>query len=366
MLFDNYTLEELEQFRENPQKMNKEQLSKLQEILGINADGVFGPQTAKALQEKLGVKVDGKWGPKSIAAYVDAYNQSFGDEAQYQKAISQGKTNPLVQDFTDFYNNGYEQSLIQEKGRHEKIAKLEAQIAQVEERIASNKRALYGKSYEDVNNKLAQMELDKIGFRFNGQPTNTDPTSFWRWNQARVDTNKANDLINVEAKNKFANTVDMWVNTKAAPTTEGIMQQISNINSAIRDGKNIGADVSRLQTKKEELENLVYGGYNTGSQANYGVGTEYEQKASELETVLATAKTSDELINFRNGYKWKPEQLTKLDTKIAELKKKEDAKDKAILEKKAKELFQKERPSEDWEEVSEATRKKYRNLARGK
>lgn len=265
MLFDNYTLEELEQFRENPQKMNKEQLSKLQEMLGITADGVFGPQTAKALQEKLGVKADGKWGPKSNAAYVDAYNQAFDDEAQYQKAKSQGKTNPLVQDFTDFYNNGYEQALIQEQGRHAKIAKLESQIAQVEERIARNKRALYGKSYEDVNNKLAHLELDKIGFRFNGQPTNTDPTSFWRWNQARQDTKETYDKQNQNTFTKWANSANALLKQDINPYNfEDMRYQLKSVREMIANGQTIGASDSQLVPlleREKELDEKVKNEY---------------------------------------------------------------------------------------------------------
>lgn len=211
--------------------------------------------------------------------------------------------------------------------REAKIAQLEAQIEQVKERIARNKRALTGKSYEDVNKKLASLEMGKIGLRLGRQNATPDPTMLWRWQQQRQDTNTANANVKSNEAAKFANTVDMWVNTRPAPTTEGIMQQISNINSAIRDGKNAGADVSRLITKKEELENLVYGDGNTGggSSTNYGAGTEAEQRAGELETALTTAKTSTELIKLRNEYKWKPEQLTKLDTKIDELKKNEKA-----------------------------------------
>lgn len=211
--------------------------------------------------------------------------------------------------------------------REAKIAQLEAQIEQVKERIARNKRALTGKSYEDVNKKLASLEMGKIGLRLGRQNATPDPTMLWRWQQQRQDTNTANANVKSNEAAKFANTVDMWVNTRPAPTTEGIMQQIANINSAIRDGKNAGADVSRLITKKEELENLVYGDGNTGggSSTNYGAGTEAEQRAGELETALTTAKTSTELIKLRNEYKWKPEQLTKLDTKIDELKKNEKA-----------------------------------------
>lgn len=199
-----------------------------------------------------------------------------------------------------------------------KIAQLEQQIAQVKERINRNERALTGKSYEDVNNKLAALEMRKIN--------SSDPTTLWRWNQGRLDTMKANANVKSNEAAKFANTVDMWVNTRPAPTTEGIAQQISNINSAIRDGKNAGADVSRLVTKKQELEALIYGGDNIGSSTNYGAGTDKEQLSGLLKTTLTNAKNSSELIKFKNQHpELTPEQLSSVDTKIAELQKKEKA-----------------------------------------
>lgn len=214
--------------------------------------------------------------------------------------------------------------------RNAKIAELEQQIAQVKERIVRNERALTGKSYEDANKKLASLEMDKIGVRLNRQPAQSDPTMLWRWNQGRLDTMKANANVKSNEAAKFANTVDMWVNTRPAPTTEGIMQQISNLNSAIRDGKNAGADVSRLQTKKQELEALVYGGDNTRSSTNYGAGTDKEQLSGLLKTTLTNAKNSSELITFKNQHpELTPEQLSSVDTKIAELKKNEDAKAKS-------------------------------------
>lgn len=218
--------------------------------------------------------------------------------------------------------------------RNAKIAQLEQQIAQVKERIVRNERALTGKSYEDANKKLASLEMDKIGVRLNRQPAQSDPTMLWRWNQGRLDTMKANANVKSNEAAKFANTVDMWVNTRPAPTTEGIMQQISNLNSAIRDGKNAGADVSRLVTKKQELEALIYGGDNTGmsntSSTNYGAGTDKEQLSGLLKTTLTNAKNSSELITFKNQHpELTPEQLSSVDTKIAELKKNEDAKAKS-------------------------------------
>ena len=206
--------------------------------------------------------------------------------------------------------------------RNAKIAQLESQIAMVKERIARNERALTGKSYDDVNNKLAALEMRKIN--------SSDPTTLWRWQQQRQDTKDANADTKTKAAEQFANTVDMWVNTRPAPTTEGIAQQISNINSAIRDGKNAGADVSRLVTKKQELEALVYGGDNIGSSTNYGAGTDKEQLSGLLKTTLTNAKNSSELIKFKNQHpELTPEQLSSVDTKIAELKKNEDAKAKS-------------------------------------
>lgn len=206
--------------------------------------------------------------------------------------------------------------------RNAKIAQLESQIAMVKERIARNERALTGKSYDDVNNKLAALEMRKIN--------SSDPTTLWRWQQQRQDTKDANADTKTKAAEQFANTVDMWVNTRPAPTTEGIAQQISNINSAIRDGKNAGADVSRLVTKKQELEALIYGSDNIGSSTNYGAGTDKEQLSGLLKTTLTNAKNSSELITFKNQHpELTPEQLSSVDTKIAELKKNEDAKAKS-------------------------------------
>lgn len=282
----------------------------IEELEQLKADGMIDDR--KYQQLKSAISMQG-YQPGQQVAPSNAYEMT-----NYGKNL-QAQAEPIEQNFNPSF--GYD-------AQAEKIAQLEQQIAHVKERIARNERALTGKSYEDVNNKLAALEMKKI----NSQ----DPTMIWRWQQQRQDTNKANANVKSNEAAKFANTVDMWVNTRPAPTTEGIMQQISNINSAIRDGKNAGADVSKLVAKKEELENLVYDGDNTGSSTNYGVGTSPEQKNGELETVLATAKTSDELIAYKKAHpELKSNQLSKVDIKIAELKKNEDAKAKANAKKKA-------------------------------
>ena len=209
--------------------------------------------------------------------------------------------------------------------RNAKIALLESQIAMVKERIARNERALTGKSYDDANNQIAALEIRKIN--------SSDPTTLWRWQQQRQDTNAANANTKANAAAQFANTVDMWVNTRPAPTTEGIAQQISNINSAIRDGKNVGADVSRLVTKKEELEALIYGNDpqlpNTNNK--YVRGTDTEKLNADVEDTISAAKTSTEIAQFikNNRQLLKPEQINKLNAKQRELENKELAKAKS-------------------------------------
>ena len=242
-----------------------------------------------------------------------------------------------------------------------KIAQLEQQIAMVKERIARNERALTGKSYDDANNKIAALEMRKIN--------SSDPTTLWRWQQQRQDTNAANANTRANAAAQFANTVDMWVNTRPAPTTEGIAQQISSINSAIRDGKNVGADVSRLQTKKEELEALIYGDNTTPTDTNdkYGKGTDTEKLNADVEDTISSAKTSTEIAQFteKNKKFLKPEQINKLNAKQRELEKKEKA---AAAEREFIAWVEKQ-TGKKASSLSDRTRQTYRNAwknSRGK
>ena len=137
----------------------------------------------------------------------------------------------------------------------------------------------------------------------------------------------------------------MWNDTRLPESTAAREQMISNLNAAIRDGRNVGADVSDLLTLKAKWENQTYGnnkndsdGNNTNDSPNYGVGSESEQLAGLLKTTLETAKTSAELEQFRKDHpNLKPEQLSLVDTKIKELKKQEEAKVKANKRKAAQE-----------------------------
>lgn len=309
--FDDMTLEELQKLL-NVNTKNPNEVKRIQEISGLTGkavDGIWGKQTSKAWNNFLDKN-------------QSDIEQAIHDEQKYQNTIARGQSSPAVEDLVSFSNQLDEQ----QQARNAKIAQLEQQITQVKERINRNKRALTGKSYEDANKKLATLEMDKIGVRLNRQPSQSDPTMLWRWNTQRLDTQKANANVKSNEAAKFANTVDMWVNTRPAPTTEGIMQQISNINSAIRDGKNDGADVSKLVVKKEELENLVYGDK---------VGTDAEVTEADVDTIIKTAKSSDEITSFINEHqKLNPAQKSRLKVRLDELQKNEAAKAKANKRKK--------------------------------
>ena len=132
-----------------------------------------------------------------------------------------------------------------------KIAQLEQQIAQVKERIVRNERALTGKSYEDVNNKLAALEMKKIN--------SSDPTTLWRWNQGRLDTMKANasqDAKTSAAWNKDANYVMSaeYDNSNDA----SMVQAQNNIRKMIEEGRLIGKsteELAPLYNKLNEIQN---------------------------------------------------------------------------------------------------------------
>ncbi len=289
----------------------------LEELEQLKADGMIDDR--KYQQMKAAISMQG-YQPGQQVAPSNAYNMT-----NYGKNL-QAQAEPMEQNYNPSF--GYDANA-------EKIAKLESQIAMIKERIARNSRALYGKSYEDANKKLATLEMDKIGVRLNRQPAQSDPTMLWRWNQGRLDTLAANANVKSKAAEQFANTVDMWKNTRLPEGTAAREQMISNLNAAIRDGRNAGTDVSDLLTLKADWEKKTYGN-NSNSSVNYGVGSESEQLAGLLETALKNAKTSAELEQFRKDHPdLKSNQLSTLEQKIDELKKNEAAKAKANRRKAA-------------------------------
>lgn len=284
----------------------------IEELEQLKADGMIDDR--KYQQMKSAIEMQG-YQPGQQVAPSNAYDMS-----NYGKNL-QAQAQPMEQNFNPSF--GYD-------AQADKIAKLESQIAQIKERIARNTRALTGKSYEDANKKLAALEMDKIGVRLNRQ-NNTDPTMLWRWNQQRIDTANANNKVSGQSIANFNNKMAMLAGQRMSNSTEGREQQIRNIEAAIVEGQNIGADVRPLIAQKEKIENTIYG---NNSNVSYGQGTGSEQLKGLLDTTLANAKTSQELINFRDSHpELSSEQLSSVDKKIAELQKAEAAKAKAKKKK---------------------------------
>lgn len=270
----------------------------IEELEQLKADGMIDDR--KYQQLKSAISMQG-YQPGQQVAPSNAYEMT-----NYGKNL-QAQAEPMEHNFNPSF--GYD-------AQAEKIAQLEQQIAQVKERIARNKIALSGKSYEDVNNQIAALEMKKI----NSQ----DPSMIWRWQQQRQDTLKANANTKTNAAEQFKNKVNMWKRTKPSNTTAGLEQQISNINAAILEGDNIGADVSELYVKMQELQNLLPG------------GTTSENTQADVDTIIKTAKTSDEITSVLNTRTdLTPEQKSRLKVRFDELQKQEAAKAKANAKKKA-------------------------------
>lgn len=205
--------------------------------------------------------------------------------------------------------------------RQARVEELKSQIELVQNRINENIAKL--NNFTGSIDAISSLEAEKIN--------STDPTSIWRWNVQRQDTKESNDNLKKEAIEKFKNEVNKWKRTPFASTVEGIDQQISNLNSKIVEGENIGADVSELYDLLKKFEKAASGELDSDStnndNSNYGKGTKTERDAGQLKTILATAKTSKEVIDFKNSHKGlTPEQMSQLDIKIKELQEKEKAK----------------------------------------
>ena len=307
----------------------------IEDLEQLKADGMIDDRKYQQLKAKISMQ---GYQPGQQVASSNAY-----DMTNYGKNL-QAQSEPMEQNFNPSF--GYDE-------RNAKIAQLEQQIAMVKERIARNERALTGKSYDDANNQIAVLEMKKIN--------SSDPTTLWRWQQQRQDTKAANANTKANAAAQFANTVDMWVNTRPAPTTEGIAQQISNINSAIRDGKNVGADVSRLHTKKAELEALIYGDdpQSAGTGGKYVIGTKSEKLKADVEDTIAAAKTSTEIAQYieNNRASLNPEQINKLNAKQRELEKKE----KATADEREFEAWVEKQTGKKFSQLKDRTIQTYRN-----
>lgn len=359
------TLEELKEImRTDPQRYQA--IMRSAQAGGALSGGAFQGRTDRVYEPDI-------FDDSDNYQYGSYLTPKFASEQMSGYKPTNNGRGPAAMDFNNYDNHPEQEPLSEEEWNaptEEEIAKakrietIKSMIADAEKRIAENTAALRDSNYEDVNKQLGQLEMDKIGFRFNGQSKNNDPTSFWRWNQARVDTKEANDLRKAEAKNKFGNEISKWENRQFDPnmTAMEVRQEIKNIENAIQEGKNISADVSRLEKVRQSLLDRISGKGTTAA----------EDKTGEFETYLVEVQnglhTAEEIDNYAEEHKddLTYAQYNKLRDAAIKTGKKENDKAKANIENKAKALFQKEYPNGNWDRLVPEKKKEYRDRVRGK
>ncbi len=213
-----------------------------------------------------------------------------------------------------------------------KIAQLEQQIALVKERIARNERALSGKSYEDVNNKLAALEMKKI----NSQ----DPSMIWRWQQQRQDTKNANDVVKKNTANKFVNEVEALTKTSISPDYAEQVQQLRNVRNKIAEGKTLGYDVSGLEEMEKAIQAKVDETYGN-IEAVKTIRNKLKNLDQQLADKTITAKQYTAEVNMLKSADFDDDELSaELNTKsMLGSKKGADAAKAAAKKKLRKSIF---------------------------
>lgn len=171
-----------------------------------------------------------------------------------------------------------------------KIAQLEQQIAQVKERIARNERALTGKSYEDVNNKLAALEMKKIN--------SSDPTTIWRWNQGRLDTMKANASQDAKTSAAWQKDANYVMSAEYDNSNDASMVQAqNNIRKMIEEGRLIGKstkELAPLYNKLTEIQN---------DRNNLSVTTRKDTIIKDIQTTISEGALTTAANDIDEAYK---------------------------------------------------------------
>lgn len=177
-------------------------------------------------------------------------------------------------------------------------------------KIKYAKKADYEMTDDTVNENIAIADMLKIGEPGSGA---RDNTSFWRWREqqndakaaraeqralAEVEKNRLKEKAIGDFNNKMTNFL---TNPTAFDSTAAKHQYISNLNTLITEGQNLGADVSALIEKRNTLTGVsstpeaVPGEGSTGSNADAAA-----IKSSLKSMKKAIDARSDEI----RGYDW--------------------------------------------------------------
>lgn len=114
-------------------KYTPEQIKEIQRTLGIEEDGLIGPDTINAIkeyQEAAGLKADGLWG-KSSQAKADEWNTQYDS---IQPTFGKGKDTDVLKEaaYKQYSDNLENRYLLDEQNKYESNFKPNYEITNVE------------------------------------------------------------------------------------------------------------------------------------------------------------------------------------------------------------------------------------------
>ena len=251
----------------------------IEDLEQLKADGMIDDRKYQQLKAKISMQ---GYQPGQQVVPSNAY-----DMTNYGKNL-QAQAEPIEQNFNPSF--GYDE-------RNAKIAQLEQQIAQVKERIVRNERALTGKSYEDANNKLATLEMDKIGVRLNRQPAQSDPTTLWRWQQQRQDTKDANASQDAKTSAAWQKDANYVMSAEYDNSNDASMVQAqNNIRKMIEEGRLIGKSTKELAPLYDKLNEIQ------NDRNNLSVTTRKDTIIKDIQTTISEGALTTAINDIEEAY----------------------------------------------------------------
>lgn len=263
-------------FNWRPQQLSYDQYKFLQ-----NPDKAFKNRgNTKIAQEMLGFEgqdIDGKIGKATRAAYnqqMPYYNDLYGS-VDKAGALNLSDPQSFYNDIHEADNYGFtpeqaqnelesEQQAEEQLAKQQRIKEIEAEIAEIEQRIAERKRGMAANE-DALNTQLAAIEARKINQK--------DPTAIWRW-KAGMDAQKAQraeDLARVEVekqktekRNKELNQYKIESILKnAMPTNARTRDELTMMSKNLNDAEELAKQygdtdmLKRIDNRRQALMDHV-------------------------------------------------------------------------------------------------------------
>lgn len=243
----------------------------IEDLEQLKADGMIDDRKYQQLKAKISMQ---GYQPGQQVAPSNAY-----DMTNYGKNL-QAQAEPMEQNFNPSF--GYDE-------RNAKIAQLEQQIAMVKDRIARNERTLTGKSYDDVNNKLAALEMRKIN--------SSDPTTLWRWQQQRQDTKDANASQDAKTSASWQKDANYVMSAEYDNSNDASMVQAqNNIRKMIEEGRLIGKSTEELAPLYDKLNEIQ------NDRNNLSVTTRKDTIIKDIQTTISEGALTTAINDIEEAY----------------------------------------------------------------